>query len=416
MRSTDITPAASAGRRRATWRQRAARWLDPTVAQWAVAPPEPTEPPPPADERPSPWPAICEQFAMRIMASAYQMGSHLEAVEADEQDPERLERLYRIDHANTRIRRHAENLQVLLGRRVEDADPQTVTLVDVVRSATSAVEHYPRIRVGQVVNLAVVEFAADDVIRVLTELLDNATRFSPPTSPVIVSGFITEDGSVLLRIEDAGVGIHPDHLTQLNLLLGGAPHTPVTLDPAAHLGLAVVAHLAVAHRLRVTLTNRPSGGTTATVLVPGALLCEIPDPAAAAAWPPSPDPNPAAAAPPAPRSPRPGPVPTGTPPAWPPPATRRTDPWSTPMPAAQDSTHSPTVRLHTVNGTATPSEPATGLPRRVPESVRDHTPMPRPPAEPGAGSPPEAWPDETAAFAAGVSDARTPTDHEGRQQ
>ncbi|MCW3843119.1 ATP-binding protein [Micromonospora yasonensis] len=420
MRSTDITPAASAGRRRATWRQRAARWLDPTVAQWTVDPPgTPAPPPPPPEERPDPWPAICEQFAMRIMASAYQMGSHLEAVESDEQDPERLERLYRIDHANTRIRRHAENLQVLLGRRVEDADPQTVTLVDVVRAATSAVEHYPRIRVGNMVNLAVVEFAADDVIRVLTELLDNATRFSPPTSPVIVSAFITEDGSVLLRIEDAGVGLHPDHLPQLNALLGGTPLAPGALDPATHLGLAVVAHLAVAHRLRVTLTNRPSGGTTATVLVPGALLCEIPttpDPTAdEPAWPSSPGPRPDPAA--APWPPSPGPRPTVAPPAWPPSAaTGPTEPRSTPMAAARDSTNSPTVPLATISGAATAPQSATGLPRRVPESVRDQAPAPRPPADPDAGSPPEAWPDETAAFEAGVSDARTTTDHEGRQR
>ncbi|KAB1903476.1 sensor histidine kinase KdpD, partial [Micromonospora sp. AMSO31t] len=217
MRSTDITP------RRSTWRQRAARWLDPTVARWDVAPPETPEPPPREEPGPGPWPAICDQFALRILAAAYQMGTHLEAVEADEQDPERLERLYRIDHANTRIRRHAENLQVLLGRRVEDADPQTVPLVDVVRAAASAVEHYPRIRVGHVVELAVVEFAADDVIRVLTELLDNATRFSPPTAAVTVSAFVTEDGGVLLRVEDAGVGLHPDHLVQLNSLLSGRP-------------------------------------------------------------------------------------------------------------------------------------------------------------------------------------------------
>ncbi|MCW3816715.1 ATP-binding protein [Micromonospora sp. DR5-3] len=410
MRSTDITPMSSVGRRRVTWRQRAARWLDPTVAQWDVAPQETPEPPPPQEPPPSPWPAICEQFAMRIMASAYQMGSHLEAVEADEQDPDRLERLYRIDHANTRIRRHAENLQVLLGRRVEDANPQTVPLVDVVRAASSAVEHYARIRVGHVLDLAVVEFAADDVIRVLTELLDNATRFSPPTAPVIVSAFITEDGGTLLRIEDAGVGLHPDHLAQLNALLGGRPLSPATLDPTTHLGLAVVAHLAVAHQLRVTLTNRPSGGTTATVLVPGGLLCEIPAPAGpdpaspAPAWPPPPGPVPGQAGMPTP------------PPAWPPaPAGGGTHPWSRPVATPPDSTHSPTVRLATLGGPTADQQPAGGLPKRVPASVRDDpTAAARQPADPDAGSPPEAWPDETAAFAAGVSDART-TSHEGQQ-
>ncbi|MGW5672892.1 hypothetical protein ACWEVO_34040, partial [Micromonospora sp. NPDC003776] len=77
---------------------------------------------------------------------------------------------------------------------------------------------------------------------------------------------------------------------------------------------------------------------------------------------------------------------------------------------------SPTVPLHTLAAPAGTPQPAGGLPRRVPESVRDQTPPPRPPADPGAGSPPEAWPDETAAFEAGVGAARTPTDHEGRQQ
>ena len=334
---------------------------------------------------------------MRILASAYQMGSHLEAVEADEQDPERLERLYRIDHANTRIRRHAENLQVLLGRRVEDADRQTVTLVDVVRAATSAVEYYPRIRVGHVVDLAVVEFAADDVIRVLTELLDNATRFSPPTSSVIVSAYVTEDGSVLLRVEDAGVGIHPDHLPSLNALLAGQPVT-LAMNPATHLGLSVVAHLAVAHRLRVTLTNRPAGGTTATVLVPGALLCET---------------TPAGLDPTGPATPQP-------PADWPPPPDGgRADLWSTPMNSAHDTNHAPTVQLSTIGGHAAgeaqadhaPTPPAGGLPRRTRESVRtESTPAAGHRTSPEDRSSPQSWPDETAAFAAGVGDAQATTD------
>ncbi|SBT44305.1 sensor histidine kinase [Micromonospora narathiwatensis] len=363
--------------------------MDPTVAHWSVAPQGTPQPPPPPPEEPAPdpWPAICEQFALRVLALAYQVGSHLAAVEADEQDPDRLERLYRIDHANTRIRRHAENLQVLLDRRVEDPDPRTVTLVDVIRAATSAVEHYPRVRVGHVVELAVVEFAADDLIRVLTELLDNASRFSPPAAPVLVSAFITEDGGVLLRIEDAGVGLHPDQLTQLNALLDGQPASPVTLDPTAHLGLAVVAHLAVAHQLRVTLTNRPSGGTTATVLVPGALLCEIPAEPGPDSAPPSPA-RPAGA----------------------------TDRRSTPTAARRGSAHSPTVRLAALGTPATEQQqPEPGLPTRVRRTVRDEAAaMPRPPADAGAGSPPEAWPDETAAFAAGVGDARNTT-AEGRQ-
>ncbi|MEV0723722.1 ATP-binding protein [Micromonospora purpureochromogenes] len=389
-----------------TWRQRAARWLDPALAQADAAA---ASPPPPENHAEDLWPAICDQFALRILASAYQMGSHLEAVETDEQDPERLGRLYRIDHANTRIRRHAENLQVLLGRRVEDASPQTVTLVDVVRAASSAIEHYPRVRVGHVVDLGVVEFAADDVIRVLTELLDNATRFSPPTSSVVVSAYVTENGSVLLRAEDAGVGIDPGQLPQLNAMLAGTAPAPATGNPAAHLGLLVVAHLSRAHQLRVNLTARPSGGTTATVLIPGSLLCEV---------------APAA---------RPGPAGTapttagGRPPVW-----AGIPQGSAQMSRSDDSRRAPTVRLATLLDAAPagdgpapdtrPPEPAGGLPRRVRESVRGQTPSPgahRPPPPGTAPQPPapapggSAWPDETADFAAGVGDARPATLDEG---
>ena len=213
-------------------RRRVARWLDSTVDDGftpepaggfkAVGPP-PTGPdlglPGPDTRAAQAWPALCEQFALRILAAAYQTGGQLAAVEADEQDPGRLAQFYRIDHANTRIRRQAENLLVLAGRTVDDAGRQVTSLLDVVRAATSAIEHYPRVRLGVIAHLAVVDFAADDVIRVLTEVLDNAARFSPPTALVTVSAHLTEAGSVLMRVEDSGVGFAPAPLADVNAML-----------------------------------------------------------------------------------------------------------------------------------------------------------------------------------------------------
>lgn len=238
------------------------------------------------------WPRVCEQFALRVLAAAYQMSSQLAAAESEEENPDRLEKLYRIDHANARIRRQAENLQVLAGHKVEDAGRQVTTLLDVVRAAASAIEHYPRVQIGSMAELAVVEFAADDVIRILTELLDNATRFSPPSSNVRVSAHITELGSVLMRVEDSGVGLGPARLAALNAMFE-LDH-PAMLDgnPGSHIGLLVVQRLAMAHRIRVRLAGRHPGGATATVLIPDALICEVPplptDP------PPAPGPRPAA--------------------------------------------------------------------------------------------------------------------------
>ncbi|HEX6499353.1 MAG TPA: ATP-binding protein [Micromonosporaceae bacterium] len=385
-------------RRRLTWRQRLARRLDPTITEWAVTRMDTPAPPAPEDDTEDIWPEICEQFALRVLAAAYQMGSHLDAMEGDEQDPDRLERLYRIDHANTRIRRHAENLQVLLGRRIEEADQQTVALLDVVRAATSAIEYYPRVQIGHVVDLAVVEFAADDVIRVLTELLDNATRFSPPTASVVVSAYITEEGSVLLRIEDVGLGIPPDQLASLNGLLTGTVPAPVAVNPAAHLGLVVVSRLAMTNHLRVRLTSRPNGGTTATVAIPGSLLCEMPHANHRVTARATVEPT------------RPVRAPHRSP-------DRET---------AYQGGSPTTSRLTLINGhpggddrSNGTREPGTGgrtLPRRVRESLRGDEngvpgappvpPVPQPRTFTDAGSDRDAWPDETAAFAAGVQDAQ----------
>jgi hypothetical protein len=381
-----------------------ARRLDPTIAEAPArrvidAPPatQPTQ----VDRAQTVWPAICEQFALRILASAYQMGAHLEAAEADEQDADRLEKLYRIDHANTRIRRQAENLQVLLGRKVDDADRQVTPLLDVIRAATSAIEHYPRVQIGQVVDLAVVEFAADDVIRVLTELLDNATRFSPPTSSVIVSAYITEHGSVLMRVEDSGLGIKPDQLPALNAMLAGSAPPALDGNPASHLGLIVVQRLAIANQMRVHLTNRQSGGTTANVLVPDALLCEITPANRTGA----------------------GPAPLADPSRPARPAHRLPDLGNT----YQGSAQVPGGHLMLINGqpaadggrsSRRESGGSNGLPRRVRESLRSEagavngagaplqSAAPQPRTSPESEADRHVWPDETADFAAGISDAQ----------
>ena len=102
------------------------------------------------------------------------------------------------------------------------------------------------------------------------------------------------------------------------------------------------------------------------------------------------------------------------------------------MAPSHDRTQSPTMRLAAVGAApagdhpgAETRQPGTGLPRRVRESVREeatspgaHRPGPAPqhaaPADPPSS--PDAWPDETAAFAAGITDARSVPLHEGQSR
>jgi hypothetical protein len=355
-------------------------------------PPQPAEiasPAPPSPPAPEPWQPVAAQFASRVLLLAWSAGSHLAEVEDAEHDPGQLQRLYRTDHALTRIRRWAENLQVLAGMRIEDPGRQITTLLDVIRAAASAVEHYDRVQIGRVAELAVAEVAADDVIRVLTELIDNAVKFSHPTTPVTVSAHLTDAGHVLVRVEDSGIGVDSAQLPQINAMLGGAAAPTLNDQQATRLGLLVVACLTRAHRsLRVQLSPRQPAGTVAMLLIGTELICEIPS---AVVMPPA--------------SPR--HVPQVMPPASPPvrlravrsaapPPQQPGHPPAQPRPNA-DATVTAVLPVHT------PGTPAP-MPRRIPGSARN-TSQPAP-ANPAARTHERTWHDDAADFDAGVNDAR----------
>jgi signal transduction histidine kinase len=312
-------------------------------------------PPPPAEPAADPlWPRLGQQFAPRLLASVYRLGSHLAEAEAAERDPDQLRRLFQIDQALTQLRRQTENLHVLTGVRIDDAGRPVTTLLDAIRGACSAIEQYHRVQVGHIADLAVTAHAAADVIRVLTELTDNATRYSPPATAVTTSAHLTEHGTVLLRIEDSGTGVEPSRLPALNAMLAGEAMPAAGAGPAAdgtaQLGLAVVRRLAEIHGLRVSLTSRRTGGTTAAVLLPVQVLCEVPAPRRAAI----------------------ADVPPG----------RALTPAPGPAPA--------------------PRRSLTTLPRRVPESLPDGG-APEPPRGPAPDS--SRFADEIGAFADGLADA-----------
>ncbi|SFE20839.1 Histidine kinase-, DNA gyrase B-, and HSP90-like ATPase [Actinopolyspora alba] len=215
---------------------------------------------------------VCSSVALRDLNLVDSLLEQLEQMESEEDDPESLDRLYRLDHLATRLRRNGENLRVLAGRDAGGAKPETASLVDVIRAGMSSIEHYNRVELGRVTELGVVGFAADDVSRLLAELLDNATAHSPPNSSVTISAHLTEQGSMMVRVEDAGIGLPAARLSALNERLASAP----VLDRNAvrHMGLAVVRRISGKHGIRVWLARRAPNGTTASVLLPHSLVHE----------------------------------------------------------------------------------------------------------------------------------------------
>jgi signal transduction histidine kinase len=190
----------------------------------------------------------------------------IDKLEERERDPDQLGTLFRIDHLATRVRRHAESLLVLAGveemRRVQTAAP----VLDVVRTAVSEVEQYPRVQFGVMPTDLVIPAAVDDVAHLLAELLDNATEFSSPSTQVMITSQPLLGGGLRIQVADSGVGVPPEELIDLNERL----RQPSDIDVATSktLGLYVVARLAARHRIAVRLVPGEPSGTVAQVDLP----------------------------------------------------------------------------------------------------------------------------------------------------
>ncbi|MYT28935.1 MULTISPECIES: nitrate- and nitrite sensing domain-containing protein [unclassified Streptomyces] len=195
----------------------------------------------------------------------------LDAMERRTEDAEELADLFRLDHMTTRMRRHAEGLVILSGAAPSRQWRKPVQLMDVVRAAVAEVEDYERIEVRRLPRLAVDGPAVSDLTHLIAELLENATVFSPPHTAVQVLGVQVSNGYTL-EIHDRGLGMSPDQLLDANLRLAETPE--FELSDTDRLGLFVVSRLAQRQGVRVSLQPSPYGGTTAVVLVPGALLTD----------------------------------------------------------------------------------------------------------------------------------------------
>ncbi|MEV4894025.1 nitrate- and nitrite sensing domain-containing protein [Nonomuraea sp. NPDC055795] len=194
----------------------------------------------------------------------------IDGLEQGEQDESRLANLFKLDHLATRMRRNSENLLVLAGQDPPRRWSQPVKLVDVARASLSEVENYERVVLQVPDGVSVAGQAVNDVIHLLAELVENALSFSPRETRVTVSGSRIDGGGVMLSITDSGIGMTGEELTQANDRLTDAPTVDVSVS--RRMGLFVVARLAHRHGIRVQLRPHGSGGLTAMVLLPEALL------------------------------------------------------------------------------------------------------------------------------------------------
>ncbi|GAA2012446.1 nitrate- and nitrite sensing domain-containing protein [Nocardiopsis rhodophaea] len=214
---------------------------------------------------------LFRNVARRTQTLVHRQLGLLDALEHSETDPDVLESLFRIDHLSTQLRRNAENLMLLTGgtatRNTRPTDP--VPLQDAARAASSEIEDYQRVRLLPMPNVALQGDAGRDLVRLLAELLENASSFSPPHTSVTVRGEPLANGHYAVEVEDRGLGMPPDRYARANELLAAPPDFDLAdMREDSQLGLFVIATIADRHGLKVTLRPSPYNGTQAIVVLP----------------------------------------------------------------------------------------------------------------------------------------------------
>ena len=214
--------------------------------------------------------AACANAAGRVQALATSMMADLREME-DRHSEAVLGDLLKLDHGAAQAGRLADSIAVLTGARSGRRWAKPIVMESILRGAMGRIRAYQRIRIHSVSAAAIAGYAAEDVINALAELMDNATRFSPPSEEVHV--YVEELYlGIVVTIEDAGLGMKPQALERAEAAVSASEPLDLAKLSGSRLGLAVVGCLARKHQLQVFFRPSSRGGTGVLVRIPNQLI------------------------------------------------------------------------------------------------------------------------------------------------
>lgn len=189
----------------------------------------------------------------------------IDQLERTEEDPQTLSTLFKLDHLSTRMRRNAEALLVLAGIDTGRRLRRPMALSDVIRTASSEIEHYDRVDLVQTVDPQMLGHTALSAASLLAELLENATSFSDPSSRVAVR---TENspGGVAVIITDEGLGMSQAEVNEANTKITSLSMAEVVASK--RIGFFVVGRLARRLESSVVVSRGETRGTVVRVEFP----------------------------------------------------------------------------------------------------------------------------------------------------
>jgi signal transduction histidine kinase len=216
--------------------------------------------------------AACAHAAGRLQALSTSTLADLRELENRSSDA-MLGDLLKIDHSTAQAGRLADSIAVLTGARSGRRWTKPIRMESILRGALGRIGAYQRVRVHSASGVAVVGYAAEDVMHALAELMDNATKFSAPSEEVHVYVEDLHNGAVI-TIEDGGLGMKPQALARAEQAVSLEHPLDLTTMSGTRLGLAVVGCLARKHQLHVFFRPSSRGGIGVVLRVPNQLITQ----------------------------------------------------------------------------------------------------------------------------------------------
>ncbi|MGW2702311.1 ATP-binding protein [Streptomyces sp. NPDC001340] len=218
--------------------------------------------------------AAVKSFATAMVSVGIDVSSEIAQALRQHHDSAVFTTLTRIDHGVQQMLHQAQSYVVLGGGLLGQRWPAS-TLTEVVGAAQGAIRDYTRVQ-PYTSDWAVISRMVGPVRLILSHLLDNAARYSPPQTYVEVS---TQPGhhGVTLLIDDAGKRMSDEQLERARQILEGRRQVDIlAMEAYPKVGFPVIALLARRYGIEVVLSSpNRYGGMRASVFIPEALLTSV---------------------------------------------------------------------------------------------------------------------------------------------
>jgi signal transduction histidine kinase len=194
---------------------------------------------------------------LRLPEFAEDPGMREEFLERMERQGDRL--LLLVENLLTAARLESDQLQISIGR---------VLFEDLCREIVEGLaSEASRVRLDVPSDLPVIHTDRQLLGRIVSNLLDNALKYSPPGTPCEL-GARTDGEAIEFWVRDHGIGIPPEEVGRIFERFYQVDSSTTRMFRGAGLGLSMVRDLLVRMGGTIDVTSTPSEGSTFTVKLP----------------------------------------------------------------------------------------------------------------------------------------------------